>query len=215
MEQRGELVDVRAQHDHVSRFEGLVVGERVVDRISCHLDLPGTSMAGMDLDRPVAIREAHALVGGAGRRRRPGRVDVGPDVGLDAMKEGRWVVRSPEGVRRVDCIGRRRQHELHLTRVGGPGAEQGVGGHRRRGVVDPEERQGRRRTFGDTVPEDERGMEREQMDVALAGERPQDVEVRRRQPRQTEQRDPFGKIERDPTASQPGTGTGDPLRRAR
>ena len=189
LDERRERLDVRAHHDHVARLQGVVLLQQVEDRVAQDLDLSRAAVAGVDLHAAVARGERRPGVGGAGERE-AGWGAVGAHVGLDAAEE-----RVGGGLARVMVIDVlvRAEHELHLARVLAPGGEQPVGGERRGGVVGTAHD---RRAVTDLLPQRGRGVEEEDVDLAAGREGAQDVEMAGRQPRQAEEREALGKVER-------------------
>ena len=169
LDQRREGLDVRAHHDHVARLERRVLGEQVQDRVADDLDLAGAAVAGVDLEAAVVAGRA----AGAGRRspgqRRPGRLPVRADVGLDAA---RAACRRPAdaAVVMVDAAPAAASDELQLARVAAPRGEQAVRGQRRRsGRRDGARlRPGVACTLARSAPQRGRRMQQEQVDVARA-----------------------------------------------
>ena len=189
LDQWRERLDVRAHHDHVARLERRVVGKQVQDRVAQHLDLAGAAVAGVDLDAAVhGVRAAAVL---AHVFLYPGEQRVGAG-----------------GDRVLVVHVRAAEHELQLARVVPPRGEQGIGG----ALVDLGAA-GHGRAVLQPLPQRGRGVQQEQVDVAVRGERAQDVEVAGRQAREPEQREPRREVDEAAVGVQRPAGRAAPLRR--
>ena len=194
LDQRCERLDVRAHHDHVARLERGIALQLVQDRVAQDLDLSRPAVAGVDADALVG------LVGG----RRP----VGADVGLDAGEQ-----RVGARVDRVVVIlGLAPEHQLHLARVTAPRGEQPVLRQPRRVVLGPP---ARARCAAQPLPQRGRGMQEEQVHVAAGRQRTQDLQPRRREPGQPEQREPRRQVDELRLLREPRAARLEPLGRAR
>ncbi len=63
LDERGEPLDRRAEHDDVVLAERRVVGQEVQDRVAQHLDLPSLAVARVDLHRSVVGTEGEVAGG--------------------------------------------------------------------------------------------------------------------------------------------------------
>ena len=211
LHERREGLHVRAHHQDVARLQGRIVRQGVQDRVAHHLHLASAAVAGVDLQAPVGGVERHPLVGPAAERR-PRRRPVGPHAGLEPGEQGAGLL-----VERPVVVEARppAQHELHLARVPAPGAEQGVERHPGAAVVGAEPRPRALREGADALPQRGRGVEQEEVDLAVVGDGPEHVEVARRKARQAEERDALGELEDAGLLTQPPARVGQALRRAR
>ena len=203
VQQRRQLVDVGAEHDHVAGFQRGVVGEQAADGVAHHLDLPGPPVAGVHLDRAVVDGQGEVA----------GRFPIVADVGLDAGEQGRGR-RLVEPMMRQLRVGGGAEHQLHLARVRAPGAQQRVLGKVAGGVVAPGERQRRSRLRGDALPQRQRRVQGVQVHVAVRGQGAQHLQVGGRQAGEPEQRDPGRQVGVGGAFAQPAAGALDPLGRA-
>ena len=196
LDQRRERLDVRAHDDHVARLERRVLREHVQDRVAQHLDLAGAAVAGVDLDAAVVGVERRAPVSVA-RQRRARRRAIGADVGLRRREQRAGRRRDRDG-------GGRRRRPAPSTScssrdVPAPRGQQPVGGQRRGRVVGAAADRRRRRSSRARRPRPTapaRGAAGTGGRRAGAAERrAARCELRGRQPRQAEQRQPSRQLE--------------------
>ncbi len=213
VDERGEGLDVGAHDDDVPGLERLVLGQDVEDGVTQHLDLAGLAVAAVDLHAAVVRPEHGTGVVVAGQREARWRA-VGPHVGLDALQEG-----GRRRLQRAVVVGLRAgaggEHQLHLAGVPPPRAQQRVARHLG-GVVlaaahDPA---GAGSRLGHPLPQHRRGMEQEEVHVALHRQSVEHLEVARGQAGQAEQREPAGQVAARPVVAQDGAGVVEALGRA-
>ena len=142
LNERSEVLDVRAHHDDVPGFEGRVVFEEMEDGVAQHLDLASAPVTGMHPHAVVGLIEERTVVGAAGADPRGRPVET--DVVLQAAEQRhrpfnlvatRAICRARIVVRRVSIRRRSTQHQLHLPRIASPRRQQWVLRRRRRGVL--------------------------------------------------------------------------------
>ncbi len=193
VDQRGERLDVGAHHDDVAGLEGRVGGQEVEDGVAHHLHLPAPPVTGVDGQAGVAPVKDGPVV--APRQRQAGRGPVGPHVGLDPLQERRFprldgmVVVDRRAVAGAAVVGvDGREDQLHLPGVTPPGGQERVGrevGRRVGGTGD--DRPPPARPLLDPAPQHGRGMEQEEVHVAMGGQGPQHGQRTGRQPGEAEQ----------------------------
>ena len=195
MDQRREVLDVGTHDQDVARLQGRVVGEQVQDRVAQDLDLAGPAVAGVHLHTAIRRVEQHPLVGDVGKRQ-PRWRPVGSNVGLDPCQQRRSLFLDDDVVVHDRRARVGAQHQLHLTRVPPPRAEQWIP-RQRRGlvVVAAEDRRALAHECGDPCPQLGRRVQQEEMNVTLGGQCMQHCEVTPRQPCQTEERYASGQVD--------------------
>ncbi len=217
VQQRRELVDVRTQDDHVAGLEGGVVGEGMADGVAGDLHLPGSPVAGVDLDRPIRGIEHHAFVRVGPPRPSRGRPGGSASARMSAWMRPSRVVGGATSTGWCDweASAAALEHELHLAGVAAPRAQQRVGRDRPRGVTRSGHGQRRWSEAGNAIPQRQRRVEGEEVDIPLSGDGPEHVEVGGGEPGETEQRDAGRELDVDGPGPQAGAGLGHPLRWAR
>ncbi len=186
LDERRDRLDVRAHDDHVARLERRVTLEQVEDRVTDHLDLTRTAVAGVDLEAVIVVAEQCPCIFLAGKRR-PGRRGVDADPGLDPLQQG--PLRVGDRVMMVGPAAVRRQDKLELPRVLAPTREQPVRGQRGGRVGSPASHRGG--LLRQLRPQGRRRMEHEQMDIPRVRERIEHPEMAAGQTSEAEQREPI------------------------
>jgi hypothetical protein len=176
------------------------------DRVPQDLDLSSPAVARVHLDAPIARVQHRPLVSCAGERR-TGGPPIRPNVGLEVReKRARPVL---YGVMMIGEVGRP-ENQLHLPRVLPPRREQPVRRHCRGRVLPPPDN--RHTPLRHPLPQRGRRVEHEHMHVAPDRQRPQHIEMPRRQPRQPKERQPRRQIDDPRLLAQARTSALHPLR---
>ena len=205
-DQRRVVLDVRAHDQHVAWFEGGVLGKQADEHLAQHLDLPLGPVAGVYLQGSVGWIEE--------RSRRRDRVRVILQGLLQPPEQGQWTL-SERMVMVLDGLRSGGDPELQLAGVAAEARQQDVAGNVGRLVVTPIRDLARIGEGGDLLPQSGGGMREPQVDVAVLGERDDDVELRGCQPGGPEQRQPVRQVYQIRLGAQPLAGSGEALGRAR
>ena len=156
-------------------------GEDVQDRVADHLDLAGAAVAGVDLHAAASTAPGPR----AGRSLADGGLEAGEQRVAAAPRPGARAGRRPAP-----------SDQLQLARVLPPGGEQPVARQPRGGVVGAARRP--RPPPREALPQRRRGVQQEEVHVAVLGQRPQHVEVAGREAREPEERQPRRQVRRAP-----------------
>ncbi len=193
LNQRREVLDVRAHDDDVARLERRVVRQQVQHRIAQHLDLAPPAVARVHADAVVVRREHRPPIFVAPR---PGGRPVETDVVLDPAQQRRHRLVRP-AQQPPGRAGPRLPAPAASRARRDPTTRAADGSARSRSGPQPAPRSAttRRPPACSLAHNAGRGVQEEEMHLASLGDRVEDVEVTGREAREPEQRQPRRQVE--------------------